>query len=100
MIAFAEGAARDLVQDGETGFLVDDETAMAAAIGRLPSIAPADCRAWVSEHCDIGVVAHAYERAYRAALSSVGVLGSGAALSSGRALASGGAGSGRVAAHG
>jgi glycosyltransferase involved in cell wall biosynthesis len=100
VIAFAEGAARELVQDGETGFLVDDETAMAAAIGRLPSIAPADCRAWVSEHCDIGVVAHAYERAYRAALSSVGVLGSGAALSSGRALASGGAGSGRVAAHG
>jgi glycosyltransferase involved in cell wall biosynthesis len=100
VIAFAEGAARELVQDGETGFLVDDEAAMAAAIGRLPSIAPADCRAWVSEHCDIGVVAHAYERAYRAALCSVGVLGSGAALGSAAALRSGGAGSGRVAAHG
>jgi glycosyltransferase involved in cell wall biosynthesis len=70
VIAFAEGAARELVQHGRTGFLVDDEADMADAVSRLPSISPAGCRAWVAEHCDIGVVAHAYERAYHGAVRS------------------------------
>jgi glycosyltransferase involved in cell wall biosynthesis len=65
VVAFAEGAARELVCDGHTGFLVEDEQAMGAAIGRLPRILPRDCRAWVAEHCDIDVVAAAYEQTYR-----------------------------------
>jgi glycosyltransferase involved in cell wall biosynthesis len=65
VIAFPEGAACELVCDGQTGFLVDDEQAMGAAVGRLPRIAPRDCRAWVAEHCDVDVVAAAYERTYR-----------------------------------
>jgi glycosyltransferase involved in cell wall biosynthesis len=72
VIAFPEGAARELVIDGKTGFLVDDERAMADAIGRLPLIAARDCRTWVSEHCDVEVVSAAYERTYRSvALPSV-----------------------------
>ncbi|HZV72123.1 MAG TPA: glycosyltransferase family 4 protein [Conexibacter sp.] len=67
VIAFREGAAPELVVDGRTGFLVDDELAMGAAVDRLPSIAPRACRAWVAEHCDVDVVAAAYERAYRSA---------------------------------
>jgi glycosyltransferase involved in cell wall biosynthesis len=67
VIAFPAGAARELVLDGHTGFLVRDESAMAGAIGRLGSIAASDCRAWVAEHCDVDVVAEAYESAYRAA---------------------------------
>jgi glycosyltransferase involved in cell wall biosynthesis len=65
VIAFAEGAARELVVDGRTGFLVADERAMASAVGRLDAIDPADCRAWVAEHCDVNVVAAAYEATYR-----------------------------------
>jgi glycosyltransferase involved in cell wall biosynthesis len=65
VIAFAEGAARELVCDGQTGFLVEDEQAMGAAVDRLPHIAPRDCRAWVAEHCHVDVVAAAYERTYR-----------------------------------
>jgi glycosyltransferase involved in cell wall biosynthesis len=67
VIAFPAGAASELVVDGHTGFLVRDERAMAAAIGRLDSISASDCRAWVAEHCDIDVVAEAYEAAYLAA---------------------------------
>jgi glycosyltransferase involved in cell wall biosynthesis len=65
VIAFPEGAARELVLDGQTGFLVEDEQAMGAAVGQLPRIAARDCRAWVAEHCDVDVVAAAYECAYR-----------------------------------
>ncbi len=68
VIAFSEGAARELVCDGQTGFLVEDEQAMGAAVGRLPHIAPRDCRAWVAEHCDVDVVAAAYEQTYRSVM--------------------------------
>jgi glycosyltransferase involved in cell wall biosynthesis len=66
VIAFAEGAARELVVDGLTGFLVEDERAMAVAVGRSGQIEPRTCRAWVRENCDVEVVACAYERTYRA----------------------------------
>ena len=65
VIAFPEGAARELVMDGRTGFLVEDEQAMAAAVGRLSTIVARDCRNWVALHCDVDVVAAAYERTYR-----------------------------------
>ncbi len=68
VIAFAEGAARELLDEGKTGFLVDDEAAMGAAVGQLSRIDAAACRAWVAQHCDVGVVAHAYEQAYRGVL--------------------------------
>lgn len=68
VIAFPAGAACDLVVDGRTGFLVEDETAMAAAVGRLGGIVARDCRAWVTQYCDVEVVADAYESTYRAAL--------------------------------
>ena len=44
VIAFPEGSAPELVLDGETGFVVDDEHAMAEAVGRLDEIDPARCR--------------------------------------------------------
>jgi glycosyltransferase involved in cell wall biosynthesis len=70
VIAFAEGAARELVVEGKTGFLVEDEDAMSAAIGQLARIAPTACRTWVAEHCDVGVVASAYEQVYRSAMQA------------------------------
>jgi glycosyltransferase involved in cell wall biosynthesis len=69
VIAFSRGAARELIIDGRTGFLVDDEHAMAAAVHRLSCIAPRDCRQWVAEHCDADVIAGEYEGAYRAAIA-------------------------------
>jgi glycosyltransferase involved in cell wall biosynthesis len=65
VIAFREGAASELVIDGRTGFLVEDERGMADAIGQLQRIDARDCRHWVSQHCDGDVVAAAYERIYR-----------------------------------
>jgi glycosyltransferase involved in cell wall biosynthesis len=67
VIAFPAGAASELVVDGQTGFLVEGESQMAAAVGRLGGISARACRAWVAEHCDVDVVAEAYESTYRAA---------------------------------
>jgi glycosyltransferase involved in cell wall biosynthesis len=65
VIAFPEGAAREVLGDGGCGFLVDDEEEMAAAVARLGEIDPAACRAHVKRAYDVRVVARAYEEAYR-----------------------------------
>jgi glycosyltransferase involved in cell wall biosynthesis len=67
VIAFAEGAAPEVIVTGKTGFIVADEAAMAAAVPHLAEISPRDCRAWVVDHCDVDAVAAAYELAYRTA---------------------------------
>ena len=64
VIAFPEGSAPELVIDGETGFVVDDEREMAAAVGRLDEIDPARCRDSARERFDVAAVAESYERAY------------------------------------
>ena len=64
VIAFPEGSAPEIVLDGETGFVVDDEHAMAAAVGRLDEIDPERCRESARERFDVAAVAEAYERAY------------------------------------
>jgi len=67
VIAFPEGAASDIVRDGETGFLVGDEHEMAQALGRLDEIDPRACRRQVMESYDVEQVAAAYEDVYRRA---------------------------------
>jgi glycosyltransferase involved in cell wall biosynthesis len=64
VIAFPEGSAPELVLDGETGFVVEDEQAMAEAIRHLDEIDPARCRSSAEERFDVTPVAQAHERAY------------------------------------
>lgn len=47
VLAFPEGAAPEVVDNGRTGFLCHDESDMAVALGRLDEIDRADCRAAV-----------------------------------------------------
>ncbi|MGN6379971.1 MAG: glycosyltransferase family 4 protein [Gaiellales bacterium] len=72
VIAFPEGAAPEIVRDGETGFLVRDEQEMAAAVERLSAIDPARCREEVRACYDIEPVAEAHERVYRTVLEGRG----------------------------
>ncbi len=44
VVAFPNGALRDTLEEGRTGFLVEDVAAMAAAIGACARIDPALCR--------------------------------------------------------
>src|ERR1019366_10736474 len=50
VLAFDEGAVTELVDDGVTGFVVEDETAMVAALGNVHEIHRWLCRRWVAEH--------------------------------------------------
>jgi glycosyltransferase involved in cell wall biosynthesis len=70
VIAFAEGAATEIVIDGENGMLVADEAGMARAVHSLYSIDPRFCRASVAERYDVSVTATGYERVYREAIAA------------------------------
>lgn len=67
VLAFPEGAAPEIVQDGVTGFLVPDEQAMAGRVRDLKEIDPATCRAETACRFRVRKVAKAYEQVYRRA---------------------------------
>jgi glycosyltransferase involved in cell wall biosynthesis len=69
VIAFPEGAAAEIVIDGENGMLVADEAEMARAVECLGSIDPQRCRASVAERYDISVTVAGYEHGYRRAMA-------------------------------
>jgi glycosyltransferase involved in cell wall biosynthesis len=71
VIAFPEGAAVEIVQDGLNGYLVDDEDAMAAAVARLARIKRPDCRTSVQERFDLDIIAAQYETIYQRAAATV-----------------------------
>jgi glycosyltransferase involved in cell wall biosynthesis len=68
VIAFPEGSAPEVVEDGKTGFIVDDEHAMARAVERLDEIDPAACRGACQERFGVPAVVRGYEAVYRAAI--------------------------------
>ena len=68
VIAFPEGAASEIVIDGENGFHVADEQAMAEAIDRLDAIEPARCRESVASRYDATIIADGYEAVYDRAI--------------------------------
>jgi glycosyltransferase involved in cell wall biosynthesis len=68
VIAFPEGAAAEIVIDGENGMLVANETEMAQAIEQIGSIDPERCRSSVAERYDIAITLAGYEHVYRRAI--------------------------------
>jgi glycosyltransferase involved in cell wall biosynthesis len=71
VIAYPEGAAPELVRDGESGFVVDDEAGMAEAIGRLGEIDPHRCRAVTDERFGVDAVCQRYEAIYCSSASGL-----------------------------
>jgi glycosyltransferase involved in cell wall biosynthesis len=67
VIAFPEGSAPEVVEDGVTGFVVEDEHAMARAVARLGRIDPAACRESCERRFGVAAVVRGYEDVYRAA---------------------------------
>ncbi|WP_375392254.1 glycosyltransferase family 4 protein [uncultured Sphingomonas sp.] len=60
VIAYRAGALPEIVDDGVTGFVVDDVAGMAAAIGRIDAIDPAACRRAACERFSLRRTTAAY----------------------------------------
>lgn len=70
VLAFPQGAAPEIIDDGRTGFLVDDEEAMISAIGRLNTISRAECRASAVRDFSLQRMAADYVGVYERLLGS------------------------------
>ena len=64
VIAMDLGSCREVIEDGQTGFLVDDVEEAAQALGRIPEIDPGACRRRVEERFSVETMVKAYEHVY------------------------------------
>ncbi len=65
MIAMDLGSCREVIQDGQTGFLVKNVDEAVKALGRLSEIERNACRQRVQERFSIETMVDGYERVYR-----------------------------------
>ncbi len=66
VIAMDLGSCREVIKDGETGFLVGNVGEAVRAIGRIPEISRRACRGRVQQNFSIDIMVDAYERVYSA----------------------------------
>jgi glycosyltransferase involved in cell wall biosynthesis len=64
VIAMNLGSCREVIEDGKTGFLVDNVTEAIQALGRIPEIDRSACRSRVRQHFSIETMVEGYERVY------------------------------------
>jgi glycosyltransferase involved in cell wall biosynthesis len=69
VIALRRGAAPEVILDGETGFLCDDEDGMVEAVERLQSLDPRACRRHIEESFSVEQMALGYLDVYTRVLS-------------------------------
>ena len=65
VLAYGRGSMPELVKNGETGYLVENEDLMLEAIERVETLDRARCRNWVEERFSVGQMVDAYERLYK-----------------------------------
>jgi len=65
VVAFARGAAPEIIIDGETGYLVDDVDAMVEAVARVERIDPFRCRQHAWQRFSPPAMAERYLAIYR-----------------------------------
>ena len=69
VLAFPEGAAPEVVDDGRTGFLCEDEEAMVEAIGRVGELQRSDCRLAVESYFSTGRMVKEHIDHYRSMIT-------------------------------
>jgi len=64
VIALDRGSCREVVADGQTGFIVNDVAEAVDAVGNIDKISRADCRKRVEENFTIDCMVKSYEKVY------------------------------------
>src|SRR5580765_7634196 len=64
VVALDLGSCREVIKDGETGFLVDNVADAVRALGRIPEIDRRACRSRVQQNFSINTMVDGYERVY------------------------------------
>jgi glycosyltransferase involved in cell wall biosynthesis len=64
VIAMDRGSCREVIQDGQTGYLVKNATEAVQALGRISEIDRHACRSRVKQHFSIDTMVEGYEQVY------------------------------------
>jgi glycosyltransferase involved in cell wall biosynthesis len=64
VIAMDRGSCREVIEDGKTGFLVNNIAEAVRAVGRVSEIDRSECRARVQQYFSIQTMVEGYERVY------------------------------------
>jgi len=70
VLAYQRGSMPELIRDGTTGCLLQDEDEMVETIGLIEKIDRRRCRKWVQEKFSVEQMVDGYERLYRKVLES------------------------------
>lgn len=70
VVALRRGSVPEVIEQGVTGFVADDEDGLVRAIERLSELDRARCRAAAAARFSAGAMAAAYEQVYQRLLSS------------------------------
>ena len=65
VLAYGRGSMPELINDGETGYLMQSEDEMVEALQRLEALDRARCREWVRERFSVERMIDGYERLYK-----------------------------------
>jgi glycosyltransferase involved in cell wall biosynthesis len=68
VLALSHGSVPEVIRHGRTGYICDSEDQLVAAVGRLPEIDRAACRAEAERRFSSGAMAEHYEQVYSALL--------------------------------
>ena len=72
VIAIDRGSMRELIRDGETGFLVAGEEDALTSVGKIDSIDRKQCRSWVEEHFTQDRMVEDYLKVYQTIMEEEG----------------------------
>lgn len=70
VIVFDRGSARELINDGKTGFVVKNLIEMVRAIEKIDQIDRRECRKWVDKNFTIDKMIDNYEKIYKKVLKN------------------------------
>ena len=65
VIAIKNGAVPEVIEDGRSGFVVNGIDEMAAAVDKVASLSPFECRAYVEARFSPEKMVGDYEKAYQ-----------------------------------
>ena len=69
VLAYGRGAMPELIENGETGYLVQSEEEMVDRIERVQTLDRGRCRAWIQERFSVEKMIDGYERLYQGVLN-------------------------------
>jgi len=68
VLAYRRGSMPELISNGETGYLIENEDHMIDMIQQIDTLDRAGCRDWVRERFSVGQMVDSYERLYKMAM--------------------------------